>query len=356
MLGRWVVLTSIPLGLVGTLSMLVVSVGTAAAHVEYVTDSDARVEAVGFFVDVFTDPIHLFLVVVGGITAVALVTYYVVRRPLEHDVRAFRATMGEYTDLVPWLLRLSIGLPLVGAGFAGYFFSPAVPPVIPLVVEPSRLFQLSVGMLLLFGFASRVAALLGLAAYVISVPFFPDLLLANEFVGGFVAIALVGSGRPSADQVVERIVAVEDAVYNRLPPVHLIGRRLERRLEPYHGYAPTIVRLGLGFNFAYLGLTQKLLDPGPALAVVEQYSLTAVVPVSPEMWVVGVGLVELLLGTLLLAGFLTRGVAAVALLVFTLSLFGIPDDPVLAHVSLFGLSSVLLITGSGLLAIDRWRH
>lgn len=55
---------------------------------------------------------------------------------------------------------------------------------------------------------------------------------------------------------------------------------------------------------------------------------------------------------MLLVGFLTRGSAAIAFLMFTITLFGLPDDPVLAHVSLFGLASMLLVTGSGPYAID----
>jgi hypothetical protein len=39
---------------------------------------------------------------------------------------------------------------------------------------------------------------------------------------------------------------------------------------------------------------------------------------------------------------------------FTTTLFGLPDDPVMAHVSLFGLVSVLVITGGGAYSLDRW--
>jgi len=36
------------------------------------------------------------------------------------------------------------------------------------------------------------------------------------------------------------------------------------------------------------------------------------------------------------------------------TLFGLPDDPVVAHISLFGLVSALLITGSGPYSVDAW--
>jgi len=70
------------------------------------------------------------------------------------------------------------------------------------------------------------------------------------------------------------------------------------------------------------------------------------------MWVIGAGMTELTLGVGLILGIFTRGLATVAFGVFTLTLFALPDDPVLAHISLFGLTTALLITGSGRFALD----
>jgi uncharacterized membrane protein YphA (DoxX/SURF4 family) len=94
------------------------------------------------------------------------------------------------------------------------------------------------------------------------------------------------------------------------------------------------------------------MNPGDALAVVDKYALTGLVPVAPELWVVGAGLTEALVGVVLLAGAFTRAAAGVAILLFTTTLFGLPDDPVLAHVSLFGLASALMITGAGPHSVD----
>ena len=101
---------------------------------------------------------------------------------------------------------------------------------------------------------------------------------------------------------------------------------------------------------------EKLANPGPALAVVEKYDLTAVVPVDPGLWVVGAGLTELAIGVLLLAGLFTRATAAVGFVVLTTTLFGLPDDPVLAHVTLFGMTSALFVLGAGPYSIDAYIH
>jgi len=57
---------------------------------------------------------------------------------------------------------------------------------------------------------------------------------------------------------------------------------------------------------------------------------------------------------LFLTGLLVFLGAAVAFLVFTATLFGLPDDPVLAHVTLFGIASAVFTLGSGPLALDRY--
>jgi uncharacterized membrane protein YphA (DoxX/SURF4 family) len=178
------------------------------------------------------------------------------------------------------------------------------------------------------------------------------MLLASEYVPGLLGIFLVGPGQPSADALLRRLVVTDGTYASRLrglpAPERVLARAgLDRDL------AAPVVRVGLGLNFAYLGVTQKLLAPGPALDVVAKYDLTGVVPVAPELWVAGAGLTEFAVGLLLVLGAFTRGSVAVGFLLLTTTLFGLPDDPVLAHVTLFGLTSALLVTGSGPYALDR---
>ena len=68
------------------------------------------------------------------------------------------------------------------------------------------------------------------------------------------------------------------------------------------------------------------------------------------MLCLSVGLPVVGAGFALFVGLFTRGTAAVAFSMLTLS--GLPDDPVLAQVTLFGMVSTLFITGSGPVAVD----
>jgi len=51
--------------------------------------------------------------------------------------------------------------------------------------------------------------------------------------------------------------------------------------------------------------------------------------------------------------FTTRGARALSFVLFTATLFGLPDDPVPAHVALFGMASAVFTLGSAPLSFDR---
>nr|WP_231852277.1 DoxX family protein [Haloquadratum walsbyi] len=316
---------------------------------KYVTPGGDPVAVAEFLGRALTDPFNLILLAGGGLFGIVAATLYLQIRPFRRDLAVFRQTMGEYRDLLSWLLRLSVGLPLVGAGFSGYFFSPAVTIGPPVFV---RLFGVTTGFLLLFGFGTRLMAFVSLVGYTGGLILEPTLLLAFEYVPALTAIALLGGGRPSADQVVARLAA-KDTVYSRIDPFYrAVAVPFVERVSGYTWLVPIVIRVGLGISFMYLGVTQKIMNPGDAAAVVAKYNLTAVVPVSPELWIIGAGVTEMAVGAVLFFGAFTRTASAVSFILFTTTLFGLPDDPVLAHISLFGLASALLITGGGRWSID----
>ena len=326
--------------------------GRAAAHVRYVTPGADAQDAVAFLMTALSNPVNVALLGAGGVGLVGGLLVYLRVRPFRRDVTVLRRSLANYRDTLPWLLRLAVGLPLVGAGFAGYFFSPLFQPAFPTV---ARLFGIGVGFLLLFGLATRLTAAVGLTGYLLGLATNIDLLLAVEYVPGFLAIILVGGGRPSADGVIARLARDERTLYSRIDPFYRsVAVPFAERVAHYERLVPVVLRIGLGFSFAYLGVTQKLANPGDALAVVGKYDLTSVVPVAPELWVVGAGLTEFAVGVALLVGLFARFFSGVAFFLLTTTLFGLPDDPVLAHISVFGLVSALLVTGAGRYSVDKW--
>lgn len=344
---------SVRIGGSGLFGALLVATGVAAAHVEYVTTTGERGDPLAFLATALSNPTVVAVLAASGVAVVGATVAYLRVRPLAADVRVLRAALADYRDLVPWLLRLSIGLPMVGAGYTGYLFTPLVTASETAV--PARLFGVAVGFLLLFGLATRFVAGVALCTYLAVLVAHPEAFFAVEYAAGLLAVVVVGGGRPSADHVIRRMASNDETVYSRIDPLYrTVAVPVGRRLDAYRAFVPTVVRVGMGVAFVYLALAEKLLVPARALAVVAKYDLTAVLAVPPELWVLGAALTELLLGVLLVVGLFTRAASGAAFVVFTTTLFGLPDDPVLAHVSLFGLVSVLLVTGAGPVALDGW--
>ena len=326
----------------------------ALAHVDYVTDPTTETsDAIAFVRETLSDPVNAALF--GGVSVAVLVALalYLRYRPTIRDIEVLRSALSGYDDLIPWMLRLSLGLPLVGAGFQGYLFAPTVTfdtGANPLL----RVLLIGVGFCILFGLGTRIVTTVGTALYLFALTVSPDALLALEYLPGFVALFLLGGGRPSADDILLEIASTEGSIYGKIDPVHYLKAFLDDLTAPYRQYVPTVLRFGLGASFIFLGVTQKLGSPARSLAVVEKYNLTAVVPVDPSLWVLGAGVAEVAVGVALIAGLLTRATAFTAFLLFTTTLFGLPDDPVLAHVTLFGMSSALVTLGAGPLSLDRY--
>jgi uncharacterized membrane protein YphA (DoxX/SURF4 family) len=121
--------------------------------VKYVTPGGDSVAVAEFLAETFSDPFSLFVLGSGAVFVALLIGAYLRVRPARRDVDLFRASLAQYDDLLPWILRLALGLPLVGAGFSGYLFSPVVEPANAAFV---RLFGVTVGFLLLFGLVSAL--------------------------------------------------------------------------------------------------------------------------------------------------------------------------------------------------------
>jgi len=307
-------------------------------HVRYVT-GDGNSDPLAFLTQVLGRPETWLAAGLGLIAFAGLFSLIVARRPLAANWSRFTDRAWSYRSSVPWMLRLSAGLVLIGAGLTGRVFAPDV--TIP--GWPTVLLTL-IGFLLLLGLAVRPAAVVGLGMFAVGLLFAPHLVEIADVAGALSAILFLGPGTPSLDDLLR-------AAFPGAPGGAAATRPRDERV--YADIVPLLVRLGLGGAFLASGIVDKLLVPGRALETVAKYDLTSVVPVSPELWVVGAAGVESALGLVILLGLFTRPAAMLGFAVLTLTLFGLPDDPVVAHVGLFGLSSVLVVLGGGRWSLDR---
>jgi len=309
------------------------------AHVDYVTDPESSSDPIGFVLDALAQP-GTFLLLAGGLVIVlAGVLAWARWRPMEEARMRFIERARTYTEYLPWMVRLSVGLVLIGAGLSRVRFMPTI--------DSGSLFGLlltGTGFLLLLGLAVRPAALVALGAYLVTFINHPELVMMLDVAGALAVAAIVGPGRPSLDDLLR-------AAFPRGPGARAATQNLARGC--YDDLVPLLVRLGLGGAFAASGIVDKLVIYDQALAAVDAYGLTSIVPVTPEQWVLGAALLETTLGIAIILGILTRFSAVVGFAVLTQALFALPNDPVIAHVALFGLSSLLVVLGGGRWSLDR---
>jgi uncharacterized membrane protein YphA (DoxX/SURF4 family) len=308
------------------------------AHVDYVTDPEGSADPIGFLLDALASPGAIALLLIGALVTVGLVLAWTRWRPLDAPRTRFIERADGYREYLPWIVRLSVGLVLIGSGVSRVLF-------LPTVEAPgwAALILTATGFLMLLGLAVRPAALVALVAYAVTLAGNPELVMMLDVAGALGVVILLGPGRPSLDDLLR-------AAFPRGPGAKAATENLGH--GHYDDLVPLLVRLGLGGAFAASGIVDKLLIHDQALAAVEKYDLTAVVPVAPELWVLGAILIETALGLAIVVGVLTRFSAVIGFAVLTLALFALPDDPVIAHVGLFGLSSLLVITGAGRWSLD----
>lgn len=309
------------------------------AHVDYVTDPESNPDPIGFLLAALAQAGSLLLLAAGALVTLAAVLAWARWRPMEDARLRFIERARGYTEYLPWMVRLSVGLVLIGAGLSRVRFMP--------IIESGGTFALlltGTGFLLLLGLAVRPAALVALGAWLVTLLGHPVLVMMLDVAGGLVVAAILGPGRPSLDDLLR-------AAFPRGPG----GRAATQNLASgrYDDLIPLLVRLGLGGAFVASGIVDKLVIYDQALAAVEQYQLTTIIPVTPDLWVLGASVAETTLGLAILLGVLTRFSAAVGFAVLTLALIALPGDPVIAHVGLFGLASVLVILGGGRYSLDR---
>ena len=309
------------------------------AHVDYITDPERSPDPIRFLLDALAQPGSLPLIGAGMVMVLAAVLAWARWRPMEEPRARFIERARTYREYLPWIVRLSVGLVLIGAGLSRVRFMPTIPSG-----ELFALLLTATGFLLLLGLAVRPAALVALGAYAVTLISHPSLVMMLDVAGGLAVAAILGPGRPSLDDLLR-------AAYPRGPGARVATENLAR--GRYDDIVPLMVRLGLGGAFVASGIVDKLLIYEQDFAVVDRYHLTSIVPVSPELWVIGASLIETTLGMAILLGVLTRFSAVIGFTVLTLALLALPGDPVIAHVGLFGLSSMLVILGGGRWSLDR---
>lgn len=239
--------------------------------------------------------------------------------------------LERFADHAPTVLGLHLGVALLVAALVGLLFVPALQiPSDTALGFGILTVEAMAGLMILAGLATRVAAvllaLLGIVAIGVAGFTFESILEQVHILGIAVFLFLVGRGPLSLD----RLRGVR-------PPVH--GAEI-----PWASL--TLIRVMLGFGIFYSALTEKLLNPALAQALLESRPYLNVLRfagVTDGQFAFLAGGTELLIGAVLMSPFVTRPVAAIGAAIFTASLPFFGWSELLGHLPFYGMMFLLFI-------------
>jgi len=296
---------------------------------------------VKWFTDPRLHPTHYDLLLSGPVIAAFAIALAAtgVAYLIQHRVPEPKAvrSLERYAKTGPLALRIALGVALIAASAANWLFVPSLVLENDSVGLALRVVEAASGLFLLAGLFTRyVAIVLALLGIVAMFPFSIESILEQVHILGIALyLFITGPG-----------------------PVSLDARRDAGQLVVDHRKAPAaainLLRIAMGFGIAYGALTEKLLNPPLAQALLDQSPFLNVLRplgVSDPVFIWLAGVTELAVGVVILSGQITRPVMAIGFALFTVTLivFGLPE--LIGHLPYYGIMLTLFIAPDA----DSWR-
>ena len=239
----------------------------------------------------------------------------------------------------PTALGLHLGLALLAAAIVGLLFVPSLQiPTDNALGFGIITVEAMCALMILLGLATRAAAvllaLLGLVAMVAGGFTFESILEQVHILGIAAFLFLVGRGPLSLDR--------------------MRGVRPPLRSDLVPGAALTLVRVAMGFGIAYSALTEKLLNPAIAQALLDErpwLNFMRPLGLGDGQFAFMAGLTELVVGFVVMSPFVTRPTILAGAALFTASLPFFGWSELLGHLPFYGIMLLLLIAPKA----DSWR-
>lgn len=236
----------------------------------------------------------------------------------------------------PLIIRLAIS--------ASFFFAAQINsilgPELPLDHIPYgyvlRLALFAISIMVLFGFLTELAALIGLFAF-LYISYFNGLYMityANYF-GELLVLLLFGS----------RFLSFDSLLFGK--------NHWDQKFQKFRDLEVPIVRVLYGVALIFAGYTIKFQHQQLSIDVYNQYHLINFFHSSAGFIAAGAGLSEILIGLFILVGFAMRWTILISLAFITLSILYF-REMLWPHLMLYGISFSLLINSGDKFTIDHY--
>jgi len=233
------------------------------------------------------------------------------------------------------VVRLTVGLLMFTASYLGFFFAPELTreSFNELYSTPFLYIQAFVGLMLVIGVLPRFSAFSGLVLFTSLFSFLPwqDLLPYTLYIGIFLYLMILGdSSLPKVKSKKKHTNFLMD-IFAKLEPQSL-----------------GILRLGLAVSLIVPALSFKIINPQIALAFLDVQPINFMqglgfASFSNGIFVLAAGLIEVLLGLLLMINALPRLIGGILIFVFTLTLTCFGMFELLGHLPFYGAAYAILV-------------
>ena len=303
----------------------------ARAHEKWFTDSGRFPINWG---DVFSPKTALVLLAVGAGLAAAYAVDALQRRlrpkRLSEELRPLDAAKERLFAWVPLLVGVHAAVPLIVSGLQMQLFAANLQLPRNFFGALMALAEITVALSFVYGALTRVFSLVLIALLPLGFLFFsPAYVLEHLDLAGVGAfLFIVGRGPFSVDALVG-------------PP----SRPLVRLLP----LAVPALRVLTGAAIVVLGFTEKIWNEqlAESFLAYQDFNFVRALGFSDELFILAAGIVEVLVGAVLISGRLTRLVIALAWVPFNLTLPFLGWVELVGHLSIYGTMVVLLVWGPG---------
>jgi hypothetical protein len=303
--------------------------GTAHAHEKWFHDNPAAHRT--SWAQAFKPPqiIGVTLAVLGTLT-LGLIWRKVGRRPILPGPEALGATtagFARFYALVPLILGVHVGVPLLVQGIKGQLFSPNNVLTGPWIYWLGVM-QIGIALSLLYGGLARLGGAMLCLLWLIGAGVVGlEPMLENAHYLGFGAFFLLtGRGRYAVDRL----------LFPRLEPTPAHAR-----------LAMPSLRIGMGLGLTVVAFTEKLANPDLARAFLQIHPINFTkwlhIPMSDDTFMLCAGSSELLIGLCLLFGIFPRLIVASMWLLINMSLTVFSWIELVGHLPIYGVMAVLLV-------------
>jgi len=294
--------------------------------------------------DIFTrlSVTNIIILSLALLIALSLIRFhYTNSRLLFPDLQVKLASFGDFSAVV---LRFCLAWALLSSAFA---MEPRLGNVLfqsPTLLAPDlelsflsehwqwlQGLEIILGVMFLFGIVVRLGAVLLIFTTMLALFLYGQPMFAyfGTYLGVGIYLLLQGPGR----------------YFVPLPTISFTHQWVNKLIQVPRHRVQFILRTLVGFNFLYLGIYFKVLQPNLVLGIIVIHDLP-ILSLAPEVSVLIMALVETLVSVLIIAGILLRPLAIILLGAFLFFASNL-DESLMAHVLLYGVMITFLFNSAG---------